>query len=375
MKIIYHIVVKELIQIRRDRRMLGLSIMAPILMLGLLGYAATMDIKSIPMVVCDQDKTDVSRDVVTRFTTSGYFTIVETVDDQNAIVSPIEKGNAWLALVIPPKFSDGILAKRAVQVQIVFDGSDANSANISLGYASQILNTYSRSIVLATLSGLPKVSTPPRLSTEVRVWYNEDLKSRNFMIPGVVAMVLMIITLTFTSLGVVREKEAGTLEQLLVTPIKPYQLIIGKLLPFVLIAAVDVAIVLAIARYWFDVPMRGSVWLMFAFSGLFVLSTLGLGLFVSTVSRTQQQAMMTAQFFFFMPFIFLSGFTFPIESMPRLIQYLTYIIPLRYFIVIIRGIFLKGIGFAELWDQALALLVFGVVILTLAVMRFRRKLG
>jgi len=173
----------------------------------------------------------------------------------------------------------------------------------------------------------------------------------------------------------VREKEAGTLEQLLVSPIKPYQLIIGKLLPFVLIGVIDATIVLAIARYWFDVPFRGSVTLMYAFSGLFVLTTLGLGLFVSTVSRTQQQAMMTAQFFFFMPFIFLSGFAFPIENMPKVIQYITYVIPLRYFIVIIRGIFLKGVGFEELWGQGLALLVFGVVILALAVLRFRRKLG
>lgn len=375
MKTIFHIVIKELIQIRRDRRMLGLSLMAPIVMVVLLGYAATMDIKEIPMAVCDQDKSSISRDVIRAFTTSGYFTTVLALDDERDIAPPIEDGRAWLAIVIPPRFGDDIVARRPVEIQIVFDGSDANSANISLGYSTQILNAYSRSIVMKTLSAMPEAVRPPRLSADVRVWYNEDLKSRNFMVPGVVAMVLMIITMTFTSLGVVREKEAGTLEQLLVTPIKPYQLIIGKLLPFVLIGVVDVAIVLTIARYWFGVPFRGSVILMYAFSGLFVLSTLGLGLFVSTVSRTQQQAMMTAQFFFFMPFIFLSGFTFPIENMPRIIQYLTYVIPLRYFIVIIRGIFLKGVGFAELWDQALALLIFGVVILALAVLRFRRKLG
>jgi ABC-2 type transport system permease protein len=221
----------------------------------------------------------------------------------------------------------------------------------------------------------PQFFKPARVLPEIRVWYNAELKSRNFMVPGVVALVLMIITMTLTSLAIVKEKEAGTLEQLLVTPIKPYQLILGKLIPFVLIGAVDVTIVLAVARFWFEVPLRGSILLLYGLCGLFVLTTLGLGLFVSTISKTQQQAMMTAQFFIFMPFIFFSGFTFPIENMPQWIQYLTYLIPLRYFITIIRGIFLKGDGIAELWTQALALFVFGVVILTLSVLRFKRKLG
>ncbi|MEK6570030.1 MAG: ABC transporter permease, partial [Bacteroidota bacterium] len=199
--------------------------------------------------------------------------------------------------------------------------------------------------------------------------------SRNFMVPGVLAMVLMIITMTLTSLAVVKEKEIGTLEQLMVTPIKPYQLIVGKLLPFVIIGALDVALVIIVARFWFEVPLRGSVALLLGLSGLFVLTTLGLGLFVSTISKTQQQAMMTAQFFFFMPFIYLSGFAFPIENMPPAIQYVTYLIPLRYFIVIIRGVFLKGVGIAELWPQAIPLWIFGLAILTLSVLRFRKRLG
>ncbi len=209
---------------------------------------------------------------------------------------------------------------------------------------------------------------------EPRVWFNPDLTSTNFMVPGVVALVLMIVTMTLTSLGIVKEKEIGTLEQLLVTPIKPYQLILGKLIPFVIIGYVDVSIVLAIARFWFNVPMVGNVVLLFALSGLFLLTTLGLGLFISTIARSQQQAMLIAQFFFFMPFLFLSGFTFAIANMPVVIQYVTYVIPLRYFLEIVRGIFLKGTTIVELWPQALALLLFGIAILTLSVLRFRKKL-
>lgn len=374
MRTIFHIIVKEFLQLRRDRRMLTLSFMAPVLQLILLGYAATTDIKSIPMLVCDQDKTSTSRELITQFTNSGYFVVDYEVQSLNEVDHYIENGHAWMALVIPPKFANDLLGRRTARVQLLADGSDANSANISLGYASQIIAKYSRSIVAEVLKRTPQVLKPARVMPEVRVWYNPDLKSRNFMVPGVVALVLMIITMTLTSLAIVKEKEIGTLEQLLVTPIKPYQLILGKFLPFVIIGAVDVTLVLTVAQFWFDVPMRGSVPLLYGLSGLLVLTTLGLGLFVSTISKTQQQAMMTAQFFIFMPFIFFSGFTFPIENMPTIIQYFTYLIPLRYFIVIIRGIFLKGIGIAELWPQALALLIFGVAILTLSVLRFRKRL-
>lgn len=381
MRTILHIVIKEFLQIRRDRRMLGLSIIAPMVQLIVLGYAATTDIKSIPMVVCDHDRSATSREFIAQFTNSGYFIVTKYVNSAKEIDPHIENGEAWLALVIPSDFGKNILANRTAQVQLIADGSDANSANISLGYASQIVVKYSRSIVAETLRRLQIASEhaapavkPVRVEPEVRVWYNPDLKSANFMVPGVVALVLMIITMTLTSLGIVREKEIGTLEQLLVTPIKPYQLIIGKLLPFAILGAIDVTLVLTVARLWFEVPMRGSVILLYGLSGLFIMTTLGLGLFISTISRTQQQALMTAQFFIFMPFIFLSGFIFPIENMPQWIQAITYVIPLRYFIVIIRGIFLKGTGIAELWPQALALLTFGVLILSLSVARFRKRL-
>ncbi|MBI5022137.1 MAG: ABC transporter permease [Ignavibacteriales bacterium] len=375
MKTIIHIIKKEFLQIRRDKRMLALSILAPVIQLVLLGYAATTDIRDIPMVLVNQDRSSVSREFVNQFVNSGYFVITENVDSPKEIDEFIDNGHVWLALIIPPDFSKNIESGRAASVQLIADGSDANSANISIGYASQIIGRYSQGIILNSSMRAQMQTKPGKVIPEARVWFNPELKSRNFMIPGVLAMVLLIITMTLTSLAIVKERENGTFEQLIVTPIKPYQLILGKLLPFVIIGAIDVALVLVVARFWFAVPFRGSVLLIFGLSGLFVLTTLGLGLFVSTISKTQQQAMMTAQFFFFMPFIFFSGFTFPIENMPQIIQYITYIIPLKYYIVIVRGIFLKGVGIAELWTQALALLVFGIVILTLSVLRFRKRLG
>ena len=375
MKTIYHIIVKELLQVRRDKRMFGLSIMAPILQLILLGYAATTDVDSVPLLVYDQDRTSISRDLVSQFTNSGYFVLTDQVHDYATIEHEIEQGKAWLALVIPAKFSENITAHRTAPIQVIVDGSDATTANVSANYATQILAAYSSSIVAQTMKKNPAPLASVQVTPEIRVWYNADLKSRNFMVLGVVALVLMIVTMTLTSFGIVKEKESGTLEQLLVTPIKPYQLIIGKLIPFILIGFVDVTLVLLVAKFWFQVPLRGSISLLYGLSGLFILTTLGLGLFVSTISKTQQQAMMTAQFFIFLPFIFLSGFTFLIENMPKLIQYITYVIPLRYFITIIRGIFLKGVGFAELWRESLALLIFGVAILTLSVLRFRKRLG
>ncbi|MFH0989375.1 MAG: ABC transporter permease [bacterium] len=375
MKTIYHIIIKEFIQFRRDKRMMMLSFAAPVLQLIILGYAATTDVKDIPMIVYNQDKSATSREYINRFANSGYFVIEQEVNALADIDPLIENGKVWMALVIPPDFSSNLLARKPATVQIIADGSDANSAGISLSYASQITAKYSQTIVAQAFERMPQMLRPAMVNAETRVWYNAELKSRNFMVPGVLAMVLMIITMTLTSLGVVKEKEIGTLEQLLVTPIKPYQLIIGKLLPFAVIGVVDIVLVLAVTRWWFAVPLRGSVPLLFGLSGLFLLTTLGLGLFISTISKTQQQAMMTAQFFFFMPFIYLSGFTFPIENMPQVIQYLTFGIPLRYYIVIIRGLFLKGVGIAELWTQALALWLFGTLILTLAVWKFKSKLG
>ncbi|MEK6565701.1 MAG: ABC transporter permease [Bacteroidota bacterium] len=375
MKAIREMIVKEFLQIRRDKRMLPIVILAPIVQVILLGYAATVDVKEIPLVVSDMDNSRESRELIARFTNSGYFVVAAYVDRPKKIDEYLDGSVATMAVLIPENFGKNIGTGRGTQLQLIADGADANTANISLGYASQITAGYSQSILLNQLLKTSGGLAPPQLKVETRVWFNPDLRSANYMVPGVVAMILMIITTTFTSAGIVREKEIGTMEQLLVTPIKPHQLILGKLLPFVIIGFIDVILVLGVAVNLFGIPLKGSIPLLFGLAGLFILTTLGLGLFVSTISHTQQQAMMTAQFFIFFPMIFLSGFTFPIENMPKIIQAITYIIPLRYFLEIIRGLFLKGVGIETLWPQALALLVFGVTILSLSVLRFQKRLG
>ena len=371
--IIIEIVKKEFFQIRQDRRMMSLSLVAPIMQILLLGYAATTDIKNSNLVVCDMDRTAESREFVKEFTNSSYFIEKYSVDLPDDVDHYIDHAKASIALLVPHDFGDNILGKQTAQVQVIVDGTDANSATILLGYATQIVGSYSQSVAVAYSTQQPGMKIA-RILPEPRVWFNPDLKSSYYMVPGVVALVLMIITMTLTSLGIVKEKEIGTLEQLLVTPIKPYQLIMGKLIPFTMIGFVDVMVVLAFAHYWFGVPMVGSLPLLFALSALFILTTLGLGLFISTIAKSQQQAMLIAQFFFFMPFTFLSGFTFPIANMPTFIQYLTYGIPLRYFLEIVRGIFLKGANITQLWPQALALFLIGASVLTMSVLRFRRRL-
>jgi len=370
---IFRIVRKEFYQIRQDRRMLAVSIVAPLLQVILLGYAATTDVKFTHVVVCDLDRTPVSREFLRRFTNSGYFVQNYAVDTPGEMDHLIERGDVAVGFVIPGDFAERLDRNEPVAVQMIVDGADANTASVLIGYASQIVRAYSQGVFVRRLEAAGPVGIP-LVTPEPRVWYNPELLSKNFMVPGVLALVLMIITMTLTSLGIVKEKEIGTLEQLMVTPIRPYELIIGKLVPFVVIGAIDVTFVLMIARFWFGVPMRGDLVVLFGLSGLFLLTTLGLGLFVSTISQSQQQAMLIAQFFFFMPFIFLSGFAFPISNMPAVIQVLTYVIPLRYYLEIVRGVFLKGNGLAELWPQALALFGFGVAILSGSIMRFRKSL-
>lgn len=373
LRVIGEMIRKEFLQIRQDKRMLMVSILAPVLQVILLGYAATTDITNTTMVICDLDKTAESRELIRRFTTSEYFIDGYRVDRPSDIDRYIERSMATVALVIPVDFGRRLLARESAPLQIVLDGTDANSSNILLGYSTQIISSFSQTVV-ANRSGGGAGPRLARIVPEPRIWFNPDLKSQFYMVPGVVALVLMIITMTLTALGIVREKEAGTLEQLMVTPIRPYQLILGKLVPFALIGFVDIVFVLSVAHFWFGVPIRGSIPLLFGLSGLFVLTTLGLGLLVSTIAKSQQQAMLIAQFFFMFPFMLLGGFAFPIANMPPIIQAITYIFPLRYFLVIVRGIFLKGTGIAELWDQALPLLAIGVVIFALSVLRFQKKL-
>ncbi len=367
---IRQMIIKEFIQIRRDKRMLPIIFIVPILQIIILGYAATLDIKNIGLVVCDLDNSSISREFYRQFSNSGYFQIIDYVDVPNKVDKYLDKGEATLAIIIPGNFGKKILNGNTVEIALLADGADANTANISLGYASQIINKYSRSILIKKLT-LNSINSPG-VNIEPRIWFNPELKSANFMVPGVIALILMIITMTLTSIAIVKEKEIGTLEQLLVTPIKSYQLIAGKITPFVIIGFINVVLVLTVAVLWFDIPIQGSVLLLFFLSALFVLTTLGLGIFVSTISQTQQQALITAQFFIFFPFVFLSGFVFPIENMPWIIQQFTYLIPLRYFLEIIRGTILKGVGLEVLWPQMGALIIFGIAILSFSIIRFKK---
>jgi ABC-2 type transport system permease protein len=374
MKNILHLIKKEFIQTIRDRRMIPIILVAPILQLLILGYAANIDIKDVSMILCDLDKSQTSFEFVSQFTNSGYFTIVKTVESPTKIDKIIDDGDASVALVIPHDFSKNLLAKRSTEIQFISDGSDANSAGIAMGYAQQIVMKYSQAILLKNMEISGRKINIPRVLPEPRIWFNPELKSKNFMIPGVLALILMVITIAMTSLGIVREKEIGTLEQLIVTPIKRYQLILGKLLPFAAFGLIDIILVVSLAILWFEVPFRGNMFILIIFTLLYILTTLALGLFVSTISRTQQQAMMTSMFFVMMPFMFFSGFAFPISNMPQIIQYVTYIIPLKYYLIIVRDIFLKGTGIIELWREALILLAFGVILLSISVVRFNKKL-
>ena len=375
-KIIGHLIRKELIQLKRDPRLLPIVFIPPVIQLILLGYAANLDVRRLLLMVYDADKSSESRKVVELFSHNEYFNLIGYVEDLNDIDAEIDKGNVAMVLAVPSDFGEDLVSGRNAEVQLIVDGSESNSATAGLNYAVMILENHSRNILIERLIRQNKVSLIKRgISPEIRIRFNPELKSRNFMIPGILGLLLLLITMMLTSLAIVKEKEIGTIEQLIVSPIKSYELIIGKLTPFALIATIDIVLVLIVSYFVFAVPIRGNLFLLFALCFLFLLTTLGLGLFVSTISKNQQQAMVTAVFFVMMPMVFLSGFVFPIENMPTVIQVVTYLLPLRYFYTIIRGIFLKGVGIAALWDEALALLIFGLVILILSAVRFSKKLN
>jgi ABC-2 type transport system permease protein len=362
---------KEFLELRQNPRLFGIVIVAPIIQLTLLGYAATTDVKDVPVVVADGDRTPESRTLIARFDASVNFTVVDTVTTVQEVDPYLQRGRAWIALDIPPGYGRAVHRGQPVALQVLADGTDSNSTTVALGYATALVGEYAQEVMAR--SGVWTIdSRPSTIDSRIRVWFNPQLESRFFMIPGVLALLLLLVTANLAAMAIVREKELGTLEQLNVTPLRRWELIVGKLLPYGVIALIDVLLVTAVAVFWFEVPLRGNFWLLLVMSLLYVLCTLALGLFISTVSDTQQQAMMTATFFFLTPMIYLSGFIFPIENMPRVIQYATYLIPLRYFLVIVRGIFLKGIGLQLLWPQAAAMTAWGLVVLALAVARSRK---
>jgi len=375
MKTIYQFIIKELLQVKRDKKMRVVIFIAPILQLIFLGYAANMDVNVIHTTIFDQDKTSTSRVFSERFEQSGYFKIDYYVNDYEQVTDLLNMGKTLVAIVIPKDFEKKLNRRETTPLQTLFEGSDGNKASIALGYIQGITTAFSKSITMDIKDKLGmKIALSGSLIPEVRVWYNPEMKTRNYMLPGILGLLLMISTISLMSMAVVKEREIGTLEQLIVTPIRNYQLILGKLIPFTLIGFAVLLIVMVVMTQWFGIVVRGSILFLLFASLLFVLSNLGIGLFISTVSKTQQQAMMASVFAVMMPMIYLSGFAFPIENMPRVVQYVTYLIPLKYFIIILRGIVLKGIGFSSLWSETLMLFAMGVTLLVLSSLRFSKKL-
>lgn len=375
MKPILNFIRKEFLQFSRDPKMFGIILVAPVIQLIFLGYAANLDIEKIKLVVFDQDKTSTSRRLVKDLTSSGYFLIQDYLNDYNSVTEYLDYNKATVAMVIPNDFEKNLNRKETAKLQAIFDASDGNTASIAAGYLQQIILQFAQNTSLEMMHRSGNIFVPiGNVTPEIRIWYNPTLKTRNYMVPGIVGLLLSIVTLLLTSLAVVKEKEIGTMEQLIVTPLKPYQIIIGKLVPFILLGFVSIIIVLTAMRIIFDIPVKGNIFFLFLSAFFYILSTLGLGLFVSTISKTQQQAMMIAVFAVMMPMVFLSGFAFPVENMPEIIQYISYVIPLKYFINVIRGVISKGLGFYDLWINALVLLIMGILILVLSSLRFQRRL-
>lgn len=367
------IIRKEFIQIFRDPRTLLLIIVMPIMQLFLLGYAATTDVKNISLAVWDQSRSTQSRALLDSFRAANYFSIDYSVGSDAEYRSLIEAGDIRAALIIPPDYEQRLIEGKA-QVSLVLDGSDATIGGTALSTARLIGQSYATKVLTeqAALTGRPSAFSPP-LEVRTQVWYNPDLIAAYFNVPGVAGMILYFITALLTASSIVRERERGTIEQLIVTPIRSWELVVGKILPYTILAFIDLIEVLVVGHWWFHVPIRGDLGLIFALSGLFLLSSLGIGLFASTIANNQQEAFITVMFTM-LPSIFLSGFFFPIEAMPKFLQYISAIIPLRYYLVIIRALLLKGVGAESLQPEILALTIFAIAILGAASLRFRKRL-
>jgi len=365
---------KEFIQILRDPRTLVLVLVIPIMQLILLGYAATTDVREVPLAVFDQDRSPQARQLLDAYKAADYFKVDFDVNSQEELYSLIDSGEARVGLIIPPGYSDKVKGGQSAQVLFILDGSDPTVASTVLSAARLIGQAYSTGILTERLAGhgLGKALTPP-VEALTQVWYNPDLLSNYYMIPGVIGMILYALTSILTATAIVRERERGTIEQLIVTPIRPWELMVGKILPYVFLAILNTLEVLALGHWWFGVPVRGSLWLILALSGLFLLTSLGIGLLASTFANTQQEAMLIV-WMTLLPGIFLSGFFFPLQSMPRVLQWVSYLMPLRYYLTIIRSLLLKGSSAANLQVEIIALAIFGLGLMTIASLRFRKRL-
>jgi ABC-2 type transport system permease protein len=372
---IKHMLIKEFIQILRDPKLKIVIFVIPTLQVLAFGYAVNLDVKNISTAVYDLDHTQASRELIARFMESGYFEIKEYVNNESRGRDLIDQGKAQVMLRLDKGFEQDLLAGKSAHAQIIVDGTDSNTASVALNYSTKIASQFSQQILIARtsrLTGSPLEAG--QIDMQTRAWFNDNLESRNFYVPGVIAVIIMIVTLILTSAAVVREKEIGTIEQIMVTPITPVEFILGKTVPFALIGFIDVIVIALVGVLWFKVPIRGNLLILLVATGLYLLTTLGVGLFISTISSTQQQAMMST-FFFNFPSMLLSGFVFPVASMPVVIRWLTYLNPLRYYIVVIRGIFLKGVGINILWPYMAALAVIGIIVMTMASLRFHKTLS
>jgi ABC-2 type transport system permease protein len=371
---IWHMLHKEFIQIFRDPKMRAMIFLVPIFQTLLFGYAVTTDVRHVTTAVYDQDNTVASRGLIDAFSKSGYFNIVKYIHNDHEINQLLDSGTVIAVLKIDHGFQKNILNENKGYVQAILDGVDSNTANIVETYIQRIRAQLVDKYLAPPVSHITnRNKRPENVHLLSRAWFNDNLESRNYYVPGVIATLVTLVTLTLTSMAIVREKEIGTMEQIIVTPINRYEFILGKTVPFILIGFIDVAIILLVGVFWFDVPIHGNILILFAGAALYLLTTLGVGLFISTISQTQQQAMMCA-FVFYFPAVLLSGFLFPISNMPTVIQWLTVLNPLKYFILIIRGVFLKGIGLDILWPYMLALAAMGSFTLWQATRFFRKTM-
>jgi ABC-2 type transport system permease protein len=371
---LFSVIRKEFTQIIRDKRTLMIILVIPIVQLFLLGYSATGDVRNVPLVVFDQCRCPQSRSLLDAYLVSDYFKLAYDAGSEDEIRSLIERGKVRAGIIIPPDYNLR-LASGDATVAFILDGSDATAGSSAYSAATLIGQSQATQLMIRKLerSGMNAAAIQPLLQVRTRVWYNPDLVSSYFMIPGVIGMILYAITSILTATSVVRERERGTIEQLIVTPIRPWELILGKILPYVILALIDTLEVLAIGHWWFGVPVRGDLLLILGCSGLLLLSGLGIGLFASTIANTQQEAMLSV-WLTILPSIFLSGFFFPLEAMPKVLQWVSYIVPLRYYLVIIRALMIKGVGAGAIWNEILPLTLFGIVIMVAASVRFRKRL-
>jgi ABC-2 type transport system permease protein len=366
--------IKEFIQVFRDPRMLIVIFFPPIAQLLVFGYAASTDVKHISTAIYDLDNSQLSREFASKLDVSEYFDIVARVGSREEVIQLIDHDKVDAAFQMDHGFAERIRAGQTAQLQIIVDGTESNTAGVVLNYGGEIARDFSNRFLqerIELLGGAAGKVVEVKL--ESRTWFNENLESRNFYVPGLIAIIVMLGTLLLTSMAVVREKEIGTMEQIMVTPITPAEFILGKTVPFALIGLFDMVAITVVATLWFKVPIRGPFTLLFVATLFYIMAALGSGLLISTVSRTQQQAMMTT-FFFFFPATLLSGFVFPIENMPQVVQWLTYLNPMRYFLIIVRGIFLKGVGLSILWSQVLTLAGMGAFTLWLASKRLHKTM-